>query len=76
MIDNSGPYKESFERSFAAIQRMRRMSGKPEDIAEVIFTALCVDNPKRRYAAPGHARVAIAAKRMLPARLFDFVLSR
>jgi len=76
MIDNSGPYKESFERSFGAIQRMRKMSGEPKDIAEVIFRALSADNPKPRYAAPGHARVAIAAKRMLPARLFDFVLSR
>ena len=76
MIDNSGPYKEAFERSFAAIQRMRRMSGKPQDIADVIFRAFSVDNPKSRYAAPGHARVAIAAKRMLPARLFEYVLSR
>jgi len=76
MIDNSGPYKESFERSFLAIQRMRKLSGKPDDIAEVIFTALSVDSPKRRYAAPGHARIAIAAKRMLPARLFDYVLNR
>jgi len=76
MIDNSGPYKESFERSFGAIQRMRRMSGKPQDIGEAICRALSADNPKRRYAAPGHARIAIAAKRMLPARLFDFVLNR
>jgi short-subunit dehydrogenase len=76
MIDNSGPYKESFERSFGAIQRMRRMAGKPQEIADLICRALSIDNPKSRYAAPGHARIAIAAKRMLPARLFDYVLSR
>jgi short-subunit dehydrogenase len=76
MIDNSGPYKELFERSFVAIQRMRRMSGKPQDIAEVICRALSAGNPRPRYAAPGHARFAIAAKRVLPARLFDYVLSR
>src|SRR5262249_17700308 len=76
IIDNSGPYKESFERAFGAIQRMRRMAGKPQDIAEVIFRALSAKNPRARYAAPGHARFAIAAKRVLPARLFDYVLNR
>ena len=76
IIDNSGPYKESFERAFRAIQRMRRMAGRPQDIAEVICRALTANNPKPRYAAPGHARFAIAAKRMLPARLFEYVLSR
>jgi NAD(P)-dependent dehydrogenase (short-subunit alcohol dehydrogenase family) len=76
IINNSGPYKESFEKSFAAMQRLRRMAGQPEDIAEVIFRALASRNPRPRYAAPGHARFAIAAKRVLPARLFDYVLSR
>jgi len=75
MINNAGPYKESFEKTFGAIQRLRKMAGKPQDIAEVIFRALSVKYPKARYAAPGHARFVIAAKRALPARLFDYVLS-
>jgi hypothetical protein len=75
-IEDLGPYKESFERLAGVIQRLRKMAGRPEDIAKVIFKALAARSPRMRYAAPGHARFALAAKRLLPARLFDYVLSR
>lgn len=76
IIEHSGPYAGSFEKLSGAIQRLRKMAGRPEDIAEVIFKALASRNPRTRYAAPGHARFALAAKRILPSRLFDYVLSR
>ena len=76
IIENAGPYTESFEKLSGAIQRLRKLAGKPEDIADVIFKALAASNPKTRYAAPGHARFALAVKRLLPSRLFDYVLSR
>ena len=76
IIENAGPYTESFERLSGVIHRLRKLAGKPEDIAEVIFKALAARNPKTRYAAPGHARFALAVKRLLPSRLFDYVLSR
>ncbi len=76
IIDNAGPYAESFERVNGAVQRLRKMAGRPEDIAEVIFKALSAPRPRTRYAAPGHARFALALKRLLPSRLFDYVLSR
>ena len=76
IIENAGPYSERFERLTAVVQRMRKMAGRPEDIAEVVFKALSASSPRARYAAPGHARFALAVKRLLPSRLFDYVLGR
>ena len=76
IIENAGPYTEPFERLAGVIQRLRKRAGRPEDIAEVIFKALAARNPRTRYAAPGHARFVLAVKRLLPSRVFDYVLSR
>jgi NAD(P)-dependent dehydrogenase (short-subunit alcohol dehydrogenase family) len=76
IIENAGPYTKSFERLDGVVHRLRKMAGRPEDIAEVIFKALSARNPRARYAAPGHARLALAVKRLLPTRVFDYVLGR
>ena len=76
IVEQAGPYAESLERMSGVIQRLRKMAGKPEDIAEVIFKALAAKSPRTRYAAPGHAKFALAVKRLLPSRVFDYVLSR
>jgi NAD(P)-dependent dehydrogenase (short-subunit alcohol dehydrogenase family) len=76
ILEHPGPYAETFERVASGTQRLRKMAGRPEDIADVIFKALAADSPRTRYAAPGHARFALAVKRLLPSRLFDYVLSR
>ncbi|MFY9556463.1 MAG: SDR family NAD(P)-dependent oxidoreductase [Blastocatellia bacterium] len=76
ILDNPGPYGDAVERLSGIIQRLRKMAGRPEDIAEVVFKALVARKPRARYAAPGHARFALAAKRVLPSRLFDYVMSR
>lgn len=76
IIEGAGPYAKSFEKASGATQRLRRLAGQPEDIADVVFKALNARNPRMRYAAPGHARFALAVKRLLPSRLFDYVLNR
>ena len=76
IIEHSGPYAASFEKLSGAIQRLRKLAGRPEDIAEVIFKALSARSPRTRYAAPGHAKFALALKRLLPSRVFDYILSR
>jgi short-subunit dehydrogenase len=76
IIENAGPYADSIERTGAAIQRLRKLAGHPDDIAEAVFKALTARNPRARYAAPGHARFALAMKRLLPSRAFDYVLGR
>jgi short-subunit dehydrogenase len=76
IMENAGIYAESFERVTGAVQRLRRLAGRPEDIAEVIVKALADRSPRTRYAAPGHAKFALAVKRLLPSRVFDYILSR
>ncbi|MFY9570717.1 MAG: SDR family NAD(P)-dependent oxidoreductase [Blastocatellia bacterium] len=76
ILDNPGPYGDAVERLSGIIQRLRKMAGRPEDIAEVVFKALVARKPRARYAAPGHARFALSATRVLPSRLFDYVMNR
>jgi short-subunit dehydrogenase len=76
IIEQESPYKPFFEGFAEGYNRIRKMAGRPEDIAELVVKALSLDRPRARYAAPRHARLAIAAKRWLPARLFDYVLDR
>lgn len=76
IIEQESPYKPFFEGFAEGYKRLRKIAGQPEDIAELVVKALTLDRPRARYAAPRHARLAIAAKRWLPARLFDYVLDR
>ena len=76
VMEQAGPYATLFERVASGTQRLRKLAGRPEDIAELVFKALAADSPRMRYAAPGHARVGLALKRLLPDRLLDYVLSR
>ena len=76
VIEQDGPYKPFFEGFAAGYKRLRKMAGHPDDIARLVLKALALDRPRNRYAAPRHAKIAIAAKRWLPERLFDSILSR
>ena len=76
ITEHAGPYAPFFDGLAEGFKRVRKMAGRPEDIAEVIVKALCSNNPRARYAAPGHARLALTLKRWLPASLFDYILSR
>ena len=76
LVEQDSPYKPFFDGFAEGYQRMRKMAGRPDDIAELVRKALTADRPRPRYAGPRHARLAIALKRWLPARLFDSVLNR
>lgn len=76
VIEQDSPYKPFFEGFAEGYKRMRKMAGRPDDIAELVLKALTADRPRPRYAAPRHARFALAMKRLLPARLFDSVLNK
>ena len=76
IMEQTGPYAQMFERVAEGTQRMRKLAGRPEDISNLVFKALTAYNPRTRYAAPGHAHVGLALKRLLPERLFDYVLNR
>ena len=74
--ESDNPYKSFFEGFGAGYQRMRKMAGKPDDIALLVLKALTAANPRARYAAPRHAKLAIALKRWLPSALFEGILNR
>ena len=76
VLEQDSPYAPFFAESKRGYDRMRRMAGRPEDIADLIARALIAERPRLRYAAPRHARLALAFKRWLPERLFDYVLRR
>ncbi|HEY9233037.1 MAG TPA: SDR family NAD(P)-dependent oxidoreductase [Blastocatellia bacterium] len=71
VIEQDSPYQPFFEGFAEGYQRMRKMAGRPDDIARLVVKALTLDRPRPRYAAPRHARLALAAKRWLPERLFN-----
>jgi short-subunit dehydrogenase len=76
VVEQAGKYAPLFDGLQAGFKRMRKMAGTPDDIARVVIEALTAARPKARYAVPRHARVAIALKRWLPSRLFDYLLNR
>ena len=76
VVEQETPYTPFFRDFGAGYERLRRIAGRPDDIAELVLRALAVENPRARYAAPRHARVFLALKRWLPERLFDYFVSR
>jgi short-subunit dehydrogenase len=76
IIEQESPYAPFFAGFNAGYQRIRRLAGRPDDIAALILRALTAERPRARYAGPRHAKVFIALKRFLPERVFDYFLSR
>jgi short-subunit dehydrogenase len=76
VIEQDSPYAPFFEGFSRGYERVRRIAGSPDDIAELIERALTADRPRARYAAPRHARLALALKRLLPERIFNYLVIR
>ena len=76
VLADAGPYAPFYADYPQRFARAKRIAGRPEDIAAVIHTALAARRPRTRYAAPRHARLALALKRFLPERWFDYILDR
>ncbi|MEW6130619.1 MAG: SDR family NAD(P)-dependent oxidoreductase [Acidobacteriota bacterium] len=76
LLEIDSPYNQLLENSASGkdYQRLRKMAGTPDDIAAIVVEALTTNHPRPRYAAPFHAKFAIAMKRWLPERLTDRVL--
>ena len=73
VIERDSPYAASIAHRKQSMQRLRKMAGTPDDIAELIVKALALANPRARYSAPRHAQVLILLRRFLPERLFDYI---
>jgi len=76
VTEKQSPYSGSFASFNQGADRMRKVAGRPDDIARLIETALTAERPRIRYAGPAHARIFLALKRMLPERVIDYAISR
>ena len=76
VIEQAGPYRP-YLRGFAGMSaKVRRIAGRPDDIAQLVVSALTDKNPRFRYVAPLHAKFFLMMKRFLPERLFEEVVLR
>jgi NAD(P)-dependent dehydrogenase (short-subunit alcohol dehydrogenase family) len=71
----AGPYGARLAGAGQRLQTALRLAAEPEDIADLIAHALSARRPRTRYAAPLHARAALLARRALPQRLLDRLLT-
>jgi short-subunit dehydrogenase len=76
IVEQNSPYKPFFEGFGEGYKRIRKLAGTPDDIARLVLIALTTGKPKARYAAPKHAKLAIALKRWLPERLYESILNK
>ena len=76
IMEQESVYRPFFEGFAAGYGRLRKMAGSSDDIAALVVEALASAKPRARYAAPRHARIALLLKRVLPERLFDYILNR
>lgn len=66
----TGPYRRLWERVQGGEAKLKRWAAGPEVVADVIVRAFVDPNPRWRYVVPGHARLFLLLKRLLPERLF------
>lgn len=63
---NAGPYAPFYQGYSTNSQKMRKVAGKPDDIARLVERALASDNPAPRYSGPFHAKVILFLRWLLP----------
>ncbi len=71
VIDDAGPYAPYFEGFRADYRRFHRIAGRPDDIARLVEKALAARRPAPRYAGPGHAKLLLFLRWLLPPRAID-----
>jgi short-subunit dehydrogenase len=76
IIEQESPYKPFFSGSAEGDKQLRKMAGTPDDIARLVHLALTANNPKARYVAPRHAKLAIALKRWLPEKMYENLVKK
>lgn len=76
IIEQESPYTPFFSDSAEGDKQLRKMAGTPDDIAKLVYMTLTVNKPKARYAAPRHAKLAIALKRWLPEKMYENLVKK
>ncbi len=73
-VQAAGPYAPFAQSMSGSARKLRRIAGKPDDVARVIEHAVAATSPRSHYAVPGHARVFLFLKWVLPTRLLDHLV--
>jgi len=73
-----GPYRPLVESATAFLESADRpgRASPPSVVADAISRAVTAKRPRTRYAVGSQARLAVGARRALPDRVFDRVVSR
>lgn len=74
ILANAGPYEPFLAGFRVGYKKLRRVAGRPDDIARCVERALVSDNPAPRYNAPFHAKIFLFLKWLLPDRLFAHIV--
>ena len=74
VVTNAGPYEPFYKGYSSNTAAIRRIAGKPVDIARLVERALVSDDPAPRYSGPFHAKVFLLLKWLLPDRLLGHIV--
>lgn len=75
--DPRGPYHRWFRRSEELLDReVRAVTTSPAAVAQVVHRILVAERPRLRYPVGRRARLLLALRRYLPARLFERIWAR
>lgn len=72
VMENLGVYAPFAAEHRGASDKLRRVAGRPDDIAKLVEHALASPSPKTHYAGPFHAKVLLFLKWILPTRAIDW----
>lgn len=72
VMEKLGPYAPYAAEHRGASQRLRRVAGRPDDIAKLVLHALSSASPKSHYAGPFHAKVFLFLRWLLPTSWIDY----
>jgi short-subunit dehydrogenase len=71
VLAQDGPYTPYLLNFPKNAQKMHRVAGRPDDIAQKVVRALTAVHPKTHYSAPQHAKVFLFVNWLLPRGWID-----
>jgi NAD(P)-dependent dehydrogenase (short-subunit alcohol dehydrogenase family) len=76
VMPDTGLYADQVASLRKGYERLRKVAGKPGDIARLVEKALEARRPRSRYAGPLHAKIFLLLRRLLPDAAIDAVVGR
>ena len=73
--DQDSAYYETFENVLQTVQSGERNGPTPEPVARLIYKVINLNSPRIRYSVGNISqRIAVPLKKILPSRLFEFLI--